>query len=946
MKRLITLFLTGIVLFFTSTISQAQTVKTDYREMGDTRVFTLWNDEVAQKVFVTDDVLQGDALLGQDNWLAKYHNANHGVQTDGNYELKLMWTAWSAPGKQTNADVQISLTKKDYQYTGYQFANATGGGKELHLFFVPFNRENTIRLEIIYQLLPGKFYAKRKIELTDSIKQDNWIQEFVSRQGIVSGDANWQAYSAGYLPRASQSEDNRIIKKGAFGQPCAVDFARGGAFFGIEYPAATSMVKRKGADEFTLNCSELTGRVIKKQGVESQWVVEGLAPDHYVKDWFYSYLPDIRVAPNRPYALYNSWYDLRSPEYTKVAANHIMNQKNVMNLITQLKKNMIDKYGIHLDAFVLDDGWDNTSSDWQMNKTTFPHGFKPIADELRKSGTTLGVWFGPTGGYGFRMHRIDWMKAHGYEVTGFGSNDPMLCIGGKNYSDLFRRRTTEMVANEGVGYFKWDGIQFSCSEPDHGHPVGDLSRRAILDSVIAKCDAVRKINPKTFLNITSGTWLSPWWMQYANQIWMQGGDYGYADIPVVNERDGAVTYKDMVLYNDFHNLDEWFPVSNLMTHGIIKGELERLGGDDDPLDKFTDDAMLYFARGVSMYELYVSPDLLSEGEWNALSKSLQWAKDRFEVLDKSYMVGGDPAKGNAYGYVHFKNENGIIAVRNPGMKPGEITLKLDPALGLDPGANSLVLEEVYPYHRVSPALYAAGAELTLPLSGYETAVYEIYPVDKAGKPLVSGIDYEVKGAAGNHYRLNVLRANGDQMKLLNPEKVEEMKMDGKEVSGAITGDQVNAKIKDWLTDDRADFEKSGLTADFNIAAETRETRFIVFVKPDSAFQGQDFPVMKLLIDGKEVKATRQVQQGRWAVYSSVLPDAGKHTARFDISANDKIKSWKGSAEVWLTGQQEQSGSGLDIKFKEEIKAASMPPGPFYPGYEKESRLMGKGAIGL
>ena len=69
-----------------------------------------------------------------------------------------------------------------------------------------------------------------------------------------------------------------------------------------------------------------------------------------------------------------------------------------------------------------------------------------------------------------------------------------------------------------------------------------------------------------------------------------------------------------------------------MTHGIIKGDLQKLGGESEPLDKFTDNAVLYFARGVAMWELYVSPDLLSEGEWAAIVEGGAWARDRFDTL--------------------------------------------------------------------------------------------------------------------------------------------------------------------------------------------------------------------------------------------------------------------------------------------------------------------------
>jgi len=376
-----------------------------------------------------------------------------------------------------------------------------------------------------------------------------------------------------------------------------------------------------------LTCGQEIGEKIGGNWITGEWVVVSLTPDKYVENRFFKYVDDIRITPIRPYALYNSRYDLRAPEYPGVKPENVMNEKNILQIISLFKKNMIDKHQLQLDAFVLDDGWDVYESDWVLRKKEFPRGLKPISEELSHLGTDLGIWFGPTGGYSFRMKRIDWMKKNGYEVVGKTKNDAMLCLGGKKYGDLFRKRTTDLVKNDGVKYFKWDGIQFSRSEPDHGHPVELYSRRAILESVIEKCKAVRETDPSVYLNITSGTWLSPWWVKYANRIWMQGADYGYADVPVISQRDGAITYRDFILYDDLRQQEWWFPVSNLMTHGIIKGNLERLGGEGDPIHKFSDDVVLYFARGVSMYELYISPDLLTDGEWDAIGRSMNWAKD-------------------------------------------------------------------------------------------------------------------------------------------------------------------------------------------------------------------------------------------------------------------------------------------------------------------------------
>jgi hypothetical protein len=605
---------------------------------------------------------------------------------------------------------------------------------------------------------------------------------------------------------------------------------------------------------------------------------------------------------------------------------------------------MIEPYGIHLDAFELDDGWDVHHSDWQLRKTTFPHGLQPISDELQKLGTTLGIWYGPTGGYSFRMDRINWMQDHGYEVTGHGGNS-MMCIAGTKYSALFRKRTTDMVKNDGVGYFKWDGIQFSCSDPAHGHPIGYYSRRAILDSMIAKCRAVRAVNPKVYLNITSGTWLSPWWMHYANQIWMQGGDYGFADIPSANQRDASMTYKDIVLYNDFHNQDNWFPIANLMTHGIIKGKLNEIGGTDDPLSKFTDDAMFYFGRGVTMYELYISPDLLNQGEWNALSKSLKWAENHFPVLENTTMTGGDPGRGEAYGYVHFKNTKGILAVRNPVIRQQHIRVKLDPGSGLDPDANSLVLERVYPTHWISPHLYAAGATVDIPLAGYESAVYEIYPLDSARKPLVADAVFNISIQEGSQYNINILQA-GKQIRILNPAVVEHMEVEGARV--AADGFTLHERDESpMLASKQLSFNANTFSCKVSFNPDDLLPRFIVLLHPDSTYHGMEFPGGTLYMDGQEVKSTIQHQKGVWSVYSFVVPDnkiKGSHVFRFEL--NKIHDSWKGSVDVWMTAQHKQPVLPVSITTKTKVVTDPMPPSPYEKDALQYDMQLGHGTLSL
>jgi hypothetical protein len=265
----------------------------------------------------------------------------------------------------------------------------------------------------------------------------------------------------------------------------------------VEYPAAENSITKIG-NGYKIKCGQEFGERIGNDWLKSDWVVQGITPNSYLKHWFSQYLNNIRVAPLRPYSLYNTWYDLRSPEYPRWSPEKVMSEKTSLQMVDVLRKSMIEKYNIKLDAFVLDDGWDVYESDWALRKEQWPNGLKPLADELQKTSTSLGVWFGPTGGYSFRMKRVNWMKEHGYEVVGKTRNNSMLCLAGKNYSDLFKKRVTDFVANDGVGYYKWDGIQFSCSEPDHGHPVDIYSRRAVMESVIVNVNRCAKKIPVFF----------------------------------------------------------------------------------------------------------------------------------------------------------------------------------------------------------------------------------------------------------------------------------------------------------------------------------------------------------------------------------------------------------------------------------------------------------------
>jgi hypothetical protein len=529
------------------------------------------------------------------------------------------------------------------------------------------------------------------------------------------------------------------------------------------------------------------------------------------------------------------------------------------------------------------------------------------------------------------------MKNQGYEVVG-----DQFCVAGEKYHALLTERVTDFIRDNETGYFKWDGIQFSCNEPDHGHLPDIYSRRAVMEAVIALCKTARTENPDIFLNITSGTWLSPWWLKYANTIWMQGSDYGYANVPSISQRDRAMTYRDTVLYDDLVEKKFWFPIANLMTHGIIKGHLQKLGGEAEPLDKFTDNALLYFARGISMGELYISPDLLSDGEWDALGKSIHWAKDRFAILDSTEMVGGNPEGRNPYGYVHFEGESGIIAARNPFMEPQTLKVEFSPAMGLDPLARDLVIDKVYPVRYILPGLIQAGAALEIPLEGYETAVYEIYPLEESKEPLLAGVKYDLVRTTREGFRLKVLDSGGEA-RLLNPETVSSFVYDGEQIDPpdkAIPVVELQEPVNRVSVQKYAGEGQFWSDIRFRLHEPAAGAIFCLLLEPSGDFVGIEDPAVVLNVNGEPVGTQIETQKGRWNWYKRDVA-VGSHLIRVQIFPPEGRTNWAGKASAWLVLTMEPNAKDAFISLKEPLpRLRPMAPRPLRPGQFRRTIKLG------
>jgi len=627
---------------------------------------------------------------------------------------KISGRAYSLRGK----EFEIKL---NYERVGYSFGSENprvftaaeahvasrdvtdtpAGGKRVTLHLAPARGAG---IDLVYELNPGDFFTRQ------------WLRIAKPQQGTLFLEWVAPASNEWGVPRFSL---------GGFGQPLFAE----DLFLGLEYPTGINT-----ADGAEVTLGGNVGLNIPDGGYTSEAAVMGMAPAGLVHRQFLDYVARMRVAPVRPYLLYNSWYDLQ-----RLAMNH----DNTLERVPTFQKLLLGKYGLHLDSFVLDDGWDDMHKLWEIDQKRFPNGFHDLTAALQTIGSHLGMWFGPIGGYDQSQVRISTGKAEGMEIT---SNGRYFCIAGKNYSRFLGDTMLRYQKEYGIDYFKLDGIAFGCNEPNHGHPQGVYSDEATARAFIGILGKLRTQDPHVFLNITTSIWLSPWWLRYADTVWMGGSDSGYLpSVPTLAPRQSAISYRDSVLYNDFVTHEAQFPISSLMTHGIIKGKANMLGGENEELEDWRDEVVHYYSVGNMMYELYISPDILSADEMDTLGNVTRWATaNAHPLLDNSTLVLGDPAQREPYGYVHSSPEKSIVTLRNPFVRPRTVQLKIDEHDGFRPTAGVQMLEVLYPYRQIQSVAAHFGDTLTFDLGAYEQIVFELRPATDVD-PALTGMRYRVQG---------------------------------------------------------------------------------------------------------------------------------------------------------------------------------------------------------
>jgi hypothetical protein len=433
----------------------------------------------------------------------------------------------------------------------------------------------------------------------------------------------------------------------------------GNLFLGFEHPLSKSKVTEGRATAWMERQLPLKAG----QAVTYSSVI-GVAHDGQMRRDFLDYLERERAHPYRTFLHYNSWYDLGL--FTPYSAADAVDRINAYG------RELKEKRGVTLDSFLFDDGWDKHDSLWKFN-SGFPNGFTPLKEAAEKYGADPGVWMSPWGGYSKpKDERIAFGRSAGYEIVSEG-----YALSGPKYYAAFRDVALEMIQKYNVNQFKFDGTGNADSVFPGSRFDSDFS------AMIHLIGELRAAKPDLFVNLTTGTWPSPFWTMHADSIWRGGEDDDATGVGTYRER--WITYRDAQTYENVVQQGPLYPLNSLMLHGVIYAR-EHRDLNTDPGNDFRNEVRSYFGTGTQCQEMYITPALLSQQNWDDLAEAAKWSRGNAAVLKDTRWVGGDPAWLEVYGWAAWTPKKAVLVLRNPSEHEQSIQLRLQDALELPPDA--------------------------------------------------------------------------------------------------------------------------------------------------------------------------------------------------------------------------------------------------------------------
>ena len=709
-------------------------------------------------------------------------------------------------------------------------------GKKVTFNFAPYTFNGiAYTISEVIVMYNGDHFMRKYMEISvpDDKKADAVI-DYIDLESLKvnESDAKWTIpTTAGGIVQMSRFKAN-------LGQPIYIQ----GMFFGCEFPAADNEIV-----DGTGYMRYYTGKSFERLGLDNQLTTDGKyvtwqtvagaarsTDNAVIQADFFEYIKSI-ATPSEFRIQYNSWFDNMM----------LIDDQNILESFIEIDRELNQAEVRPLDSYVVDDGWVNynntsvvdanragttlnESGFWEFN-SKFPEGLTPSSELVHNFGSNFGVWVGPRGGYNFYGSLADILVKSGKGSKAGGSID----VADRTYVKNFTDMAVKWMGDYKVNYWKWDGFadnaQYSAFAAADGVPgyanrhmtggyenmyhVTDLWEAWIdLMEAVRQCEKDQGIN-KLWISLTCYVNPSPWYLQWANSVWIQcthdQNDAGSSS----SKMDRQITYRDACYYDFLKNHQFQFPLSNIYNHDPVYGK-EGTGMTKNTAtdEQFKNYLYMLATRGTAFWELYYSDSIMTDGKYEVTGEFLEWAEKNYHMLKNSKMFGDSPNTGtvlggssngtqNAYGYACFDGTDGIISVRNSATTSKSVTITFDRTLGVPENAGTLK------YHLEHSYNLTADTETTGELVYGQQYTFTLQPDEVRILRVSKDGDTTAPGIA----RVYSDGANGITVKFNEKVNAGTFKVNGTEATAAASADRLTFHLT--AADELADNSTVTVTAE-------------------------------------------------------------------------------------------------------------------------------------
>ncbi len=174
--------------------------------------------------------------------------------------------------------------------------------------------------------------------------------------------------------------------------------------------------------------------------------------------------------PDFPWVQFNSWFGWT----THIDEATLLREADIA-------------FPLGCEVFVVDAGWyDGCGTEdfghglgnWTEHPGKFPNGLLALSDYVHRKGMKFGLWVEPERvdlETELAKQHPDWLARRDGRVIG-GGRYGHLCFGNPQVVDWFKERLSQIIADYGVDWLKWDyniAYGLGCNDPTHGHQEGD-----------------------------------------------------------------------------------------------------------------------------------------------------------------------------------------------------------------------------------------------------------------------------------------------------------------------------------------------------------------------------------------------------------------------------------------------------------------------------------------